>query len=157
MLATAAGVSVRLTLPLPPSPNRWKKHPLAFQRQKDEYREAAWLAAIQQHKPTHEPPPMVLLVATLYLARMMRDDDNLKGSMKFPLDALRRNQTGAMRWRNGLYVEQGYFVDDDPKHLTIVRVEQIKVAKVADERLVLTLEPAPSTAQQNEPSDGEAA
>lgn len=133
---------MRLTLPLPPSPNRLKRNPFALQAQKDEYREACWIAALRQSKPDRDPPTKVALAATFYLARTMRDEDNLRASLKFPLDALRQKQTGAMRWRNGLADKCGYFVDDDPGHLTIALVEQVKVSTVKEERLVLTLESA---------------
>lgn len=124
---------MKLVLPVPPSPNRWKKHPIAQQVQKDRYRGEVWIAALKQAKPTRDPPKDVTVNATLYLCRM-RDEDNAAGSMKWALDALRSEQTGLVRWRRGIADLCGYFVDDDPNSLHL-NVEQVRVRTKAEERL----------------------
>lgn len=131
---------MRLVLPVPPSPNKWKSNPFAQQAQKDEYRELAWVRALKQHRPLRDPPARVRVHATLYLCKL-RDEDNATGSLKWALDALRSEQRGHVRWRQGIADKCGYFVDDDPSRLTLT-VEQVRVKKRADERLELDIEAA---------------
>lgn len=133
---------MRLILPVPLSPNRWARNPWLRQRQKDDYRTSVWSAAIQQQRPTLEPPARVVVAATFYLARHLRDEDNLRGSLKDVLDALKQKQTGKMLWRHGVADLCGYFVDDDPTHMTLAAVDQIKVPTVREVKLVVTLEAA---------------
>lgn len=131
---------MNFVLPLPISPNRREKHPIKQQVQKDEYRKAAWEAALRQHKPSRDPPAKVVVKATLYLAKLLRDDDNANGSVKWVLDALRQKQQGAMRWRQGIADLCGYFIDDDPSHLTLAgKVQQVKVAHRKEERCELEI------------------
>jgi len=127
---------MKLVLPIPPSPNGWKRtHPVALQVQKDEYREAAWVRAISQVKPTRDPPELVTIRATFYTARCTRDEDNLTASMKWVIDALKQRQTGHVRWRQGIADLCGYLVDDDPAHLTLDKPVQVRVKTKREERL----------------------
>lgn len=115
--------SVRLVLPLPDSVNAWPKHPMAEHRAKRKYQREAWVKACAQAKPTHEPPARVVVRSWFFL-RNKRDEDNLKGSLKWVLDALKREQKGDLRWRDGIADEKGYFVDDDPGRATIAEPAQ---------------------------------
>lgn len=112
-----------LTLPLPPSPNQWPSHPMEKSRQKNDYRKRAWVAAIQQHPPVIHPPERVVATA-LCRVHNLRDEDNLAGALKWTWDALKQEQNGAMRWRQGVADRKGYLVDDDPAHLHVASVEQ---------------------------------
>jgi len=123
-------------LPVPLSPNRWKSNPFALGRQKDEYRKRAWTAALAQERPTRDPPARVHITVTFYLCKL-RDEDNL--SVKWVLDTLRAKQTGAMRWRQGIADKCAYFVDDSPKHMTMSKPVQVKVATRKEERLEITI------------------
>ncbi|NIR76743.1 MAG: hypothetical protein GWO12_16830 [Gemmatimonadetes bacterium] len=134
-----ARVSIRqidLTLPVPPSPNEWPKHPMQLARKKNHYRRQVWIEAIQQHKPWMEPPHKVVASATFYVWNK-RDEDNLTASLKWTLDALKRDQTGKMHWREGVADMKGYIIDDDPEHLTVVKPSQ-EIDR-EDPRLVLIL------------------
>lgn len=128
-----------LTLPLPPSPNRWPSHPIVLQREKDRYRAEAWVAAYRQRMPPLDPPRRVRIRARFYVPRHQRDPDNLTASLKWVFDALRQKQQGGCRWRNGIGELRGYFVDDDPAHLELEGVDQYTDRRAP--RLVLTIEP----------------
>jgi hypothetical protein len=106
---------------------------------KDEYRSRAWVQAIQQHRPLRDPPEHVTLHAMFLMCRKMRDEDNLKGSLKFTLDALRQKQTGKMRWRHGLFPSFGYLIDDDPAHMTLGDVWQERCASRDWEELIIEI------------------
>jgi hypothetical protein len=118
---------VRLVLPLPDSVNAWPRSKMALHHVKMRYQLEAWVAACSQCRPTHEPPSFVAMNATFYI-RNKRDEDNLKGSLKWVCDALKqaqvRDEYGRVKWRAGVADEKGYFVDDDPKHLTIAEPAQ---------------------------------
>lgn len=135
---------MNLVLPIPPSPNTWPSHSIARQVKKDIHRREVWMAAIAQHRPTMDPPVRVVVHATFHLARTLRDEDNLRASLKWTLDALRQVQQGDVRWRwwhgAGVYHECGYFLDDDPAHMTLGRVEQVRVRTKKEERLLLRIE-----------------
>lgn len=113
----------RLVLPLPPSPNDWATHPMEQARQKNAYRRKVWIAALKQQRPMMHPPSMVVIAATFYLVNL-RDEDNLTGSLKWLIDSLKQEQTGKVRWRQGVADRKGYFIDDDPEHLHISTVSQ---------------------------------
>lgn len=86
-------------------------------------------------------------IDALFWMRQRRDEDNLNASLKFVLDALRQKQQGAMRWREGLWLPCGYFVDDDPEHMKLGDVWQ-EVCSKDLECVVLEitdLAPAPTT------------
>ncbi len=128
-----------LRLPIPPSPNRLPSNGFALQRVKDRYRGSAWVAACQQTRPTLDPPEHVTLHAMFLFCRKPRDEDNLKASLKFVLDALRQKQQGAMRWRHGLYDKCGFFVDDDPIHFTLGEVWQNRCSSRKAEELIVEI------------------
>lgn len=109
---------IRLDLPLPMSVNRWPSHALELHRAATEYKRRCWLAAIAQARPLADPPARVVLLVEVS-GRKLRDDDNAAGSLKWLIDALKQRQTGAVRWRRGLYAKRGFFVDDDPEHLEL--------------------------------------
>lgn len=114
---------LHLTLPLPMSVNNWPRHPMQQHVAKNRYRKKAWAAALSQAKPVHDPPEHAVLSAHFRL-RNLRDEDNLKGSLKWVCDTLKQKQTGAMRWRQGIADQKGFFVDDNPAHLHILEPSQ---------------------------------
>jgi hypothetical protein len=130
---------MRLVLPLPDSLNRWPKSAMAEHAAKRRYQREVWVKACAQHKPTHEPPAHVVIRASFYL-RNKRDEDNLKGSLKWVLDALKQRQTGKLDWRMGIADEKGFFIDDDPARLTVAEPEQVIDRK--EPRLILEIEEA---------------
>ena len=80
---------------------------------------ATWAAAVTQVKPNRTPPHQVRVRAHFRL-HQARDEDNLKASLKYVLDALRLpSPRDKLRWRQGLYLEHGYLVDDSPVHCRI--------------------------------------
>lgn len=126
--------TVRLLLPVPPSPNARPRHPQASHRAKNQYRRTCWMEAIQQHRPDRQPPPLVVVFATYYTIQRW-DADNLVGGLKWVLDGLKQKQHGDIAWRQGVADLCGYFVDDDPGHLRLGRVGQERVEHRTDERL----------------------
>lgn len=134
---------VRLTLPLPPSPNAWARHPMVLHREKKAYQREAWAAAVQQALPkvAEELPARSEVFATLRLTHL-RDEDNASASVKWALDALRQHQTGDLDWRGGIAWNKGYFIDDDPARLSVAKPVQERVRKKADVALVLEIRPA---------------
>ena len=115
--------ALTLELPVPPSPNtvNTRSH-MARHRSKRKYQKAAWIAAIKQSEPFTDPPTHVVMHAHFRLHNL-RDDDNLQASLKWLVDALRQAQTGK-DWRAGVYSRRGYFVDDNPAHMTLGTVTQ---------------------------------
>ncbi|MFW6198809.1 MAG: hypothetical protein ACOC5E_03195 [Acidobacteriota bacterium] len=110
---------IALELPLPPAVNARSSYNAGRRhQQKNAYRRSCWMAAIEQAKPVHEPPARVRIEARFYL-RNLRDPDKLKGSLDWVLDALKREQSGRLHWRQGVYLRCGFFVDDDPRHVEI--------------------------------------
>lgn len=111
---------IRLTLPLPPNPNDWGSvNKMAEAKKKNDYRKKAWIAAVSQAKPPRRPPSKARLVATVYTPESW-DPDNRNASLKWVLDTLKQVQRGKMYWRNGLYDQCGYFVDDDDDHIKLL-------------------------------------
>lgn len=112
-----------LLLPLPPSRNvvEGLRHPLHAHTAKRRYQKKCWAAAVSQQKPDRDPPEHVTIRAH-FRVHNLRDDDGL--DLKWVLDTLRQAQTGNLRWRKGLYDECGYFIDDDPAHLTLLKSTQ---------------------------------
>lgn len=129
---------MKLVLPLPPSPNRSRGR-WALYRAKRAYQRECWLAACGQELPPHTPPAHVRVKAARYYAKHPQDDDNAVASLKWPLDALKQLQRGKLDWRQGVCPTRGFFVDDDPGHLTLLGVEQVKVNRIVDERLELII------------------
>lgn len=112
-----------LTLPVPPSPNRVNtRNHMARHRSKRKYQKRAWSVAINQAKPWRDPPAHVTVHAH-FRVHNLRDHDNLKGSLKWTLDALRQKQSGK-DWRNNVYSLCGFLVDDNPEHMTLGEVTQ---------------------------------
>lgn len=138
-----------LQLPLPMSPNRWPKtSPHRLQVVKDEYRLACWAAAVTQHKPHRDPPPLVTVHAMFLhrVTRGFRDETNMRAAMKWVEDALQQEQLGAMRWRQGLYTLCGYFINDSPDHYRLGDIWQQRCAGKKEECLVLEIVPGESPA-----------
>jgi len=102
----------------PPSPNRWPSSPMAIHHAKAKYRAHVWMSAIEQLRPMLDPPQLVKVTITMTL-RLLRDEDNLKASVKWLLDALHARQQGKVKWKKGLYTNKAYFVDDSPKHMQL--------------------------------------
>lgn len=113
---------VVLALPEPSSPNRAPSHAMVRHRGKRGYQRLAWGMACAQCVPPAEPPARVRIDAHFRL-HLLRDDDNLRASLKYVLDALRQRQANP-RWRRGIYEDRGYFIDDDPAHLALGDVTQ---------------------------------
>lgn len=135
-----------LVLPLPPSPNDLPAHPMAKHRAKRRYQKRAWFEALKQEKPPRDPPPHVIVDAHFFVWGE-RDEDNLTSSLKFVWDALRQKQQirgpNTLAWRQGLAPACGFFIDDNPRHLTLGEVTQ--TVDRNEQRLVLTLSvPDPS-------------
>lgn len=112
-----------LELPLPPSPNTVNsRNPLVRHAAKRKYQRKAWREAIMQVYPMLDPPQRVT-VSAAFRVWALRDEDNLAASLKWVLDALRQRQTGK-DWRDGVYSQCGYIVDDSPEHMTLGAVTQ---------------------------------
>ena len=92
-----------------------------------------------------DPPSCVRVQATLYLCKL-RDEDNATGSLKWTLDALRSEQRGHIRWRQGVADKCGYLYDDDLSHMRLT-VTQVRVKTRKEERLELEIEPCPTDTQ----------
>jgi hypothetical protein len=131
---------VLLFLPVPPSPNtRPKSHWGPIHRWVKKAKQEAWFAAVQQHAPTKTPPEKVVIHA-IFALQNRRDHDNLVASLKPVLDALKLPGRSPANWRLGCADEKGYFVDDDPAHMTL-EVQQIQVD--GEPSLSLAIRPAP--------------
>lgn len=70
---------LELVLPLPPSINTRRAHPMAEYRAKNEYRGAAWLRACEQAMPSAEAdlPPCVVVHAAFFVRNRCDRVDNL--------------------------------------------------------------------------------
>jgi hypothetical protein len=101
-------------LPLPPRRNELEAmHPIHKGKRKNAYRARVWVAAIQQHKPSLEPPEHVHL-KTMFHVKRAGDEDGY--DLKWLLDTFGQKQkTG---WRQGIADLKGFYIDDDPAHLT---------------------------------------
>lgn len=112
---------INLTLPLPPDPWAIPPHPMERAKVKNRYRREAWAAVIQQEKPWIAPPAFVEVTAVFFTQNPW-DEDNRTAGLKFILDALKQEQTGNMRWRQGISDRCGYFIDDDPGHMRLTGI-----------------------------------
>lgn len=106
---------VTLDLPEPPSRNKierlnWRAKRGTIRR----YKADVWAAACEQVRPSPEPPAAAVIDAHLRLWNP-RDPTNLEGDMKYVLDALKQRPAtnDNLRWRDGIYIMRGYFIDDD--------------------------------------------
>ena len=92
-------------------------------RWKNGTKRRTWNAAIAQASPVKFPATNVVISAHFRLYNL-RDEDNLKASLKYVLDALRlpsaleveKEQLG---WKSGLFITRGFFKDDNPRDCRI--------------------------------------
>jgi hypothetical protein len=116
---------IRFELPVPPSRNVTDgTHHMKYHREKRAYQREVWLAAIDQHPPSLEPPEYVTM-SVVFMLKRLRDRDNLDA--KWACDALKQRQISA-KWKGGIADKKGYFIDDDPTHLDLQLVAQTQVA-----------------------------
>ena len=116
--------SVVLELPEPPVLSNARGHWYVRARRIREYKAQAWFAAIQQVRPAPDPPRRVRVDAHFRLWNL-RDVDNLVGSAKYVLDALKQNiRMQHLGFRDGILDQRGFFWDDDPAHLELGTVTQ---------------------------------
>lgn len=121
---------VVLALPVPPSPNDEPYRPGQATAWRTEIKRDAFAAAVDQVSPIANPPSPVE-VRALYRVpdrNHFRDEDNLVGGLKYVLDALKLPDTEGddpLTYRDGLYLEKGWIVDDAPPHCTIGFVDQM--------------------------------
>jgi len=78
------------------------------------YKIDAWAAAVQQVKPSPDPPARVR-VSLAYRFHSRRDPPNLYVDAKVVLDTLKQVHPtrDKLRWKSGMFLMRGYFVDDD--------------------------------------------
>jgi hypothetical protein len=132
---------MKLVLPLPPSVNQRRPHPMAEYRAKNEYRKQAWARACQQAMPRAEQdlPRLVRVHATFFVRNRRDRVDNLPGSLKWALDTLKARQTGDVAWRQGMYDQKGYLIDDSEAYCAPGVLEQHVERR--NPRLELVIEP----------------
>lgn len=111
-------------LPLPPSPDRAPRDPIARTAWKNRTKRRTWFHACEQAAPTGDPPPVVRLVAHFRVVNL-RDDDNLMASLKYVIDSLRlARPTENERFKAGLHLGKAYFAGDEPLRCFVERPEQ---------------------------------
>lgn len=78
------------------------------------YKADAWAAAVQQVRPSPDPPRRVR-VHLHYRLWNLREQPNLYVDAKPVLDALKQTPSSRdkLAWKNGMFLMRGYFVDDD--------------------------------------------
>lgn len=115
-----------LSLPLPPIvANNRRAHYMAEHKEKNKYRAECWAAAVLQRIPTASPPDHVTAFPLFRVWNKM-DDDNASSALKYVLDTFSLKQKGRLHWRGmGWSAPCGYWVDDDPKHLTVEKPVQV--------------------------------
>lgn len=114
---------ITLELPEPPSPNDAPRHPMARTRWKNKTKARTWEAAIAQASPVKFPARNVVISSHFRLYNL-RDEDNLKASLKYVLDALRlpsnrEIEKGQLGFKGGLFLSRGFFLDDNPRECRI--------------------------------------
>lgn len=116
-----------------------------YVRVKNKAKREAWQSAIGQAEPPVHPPQRVTIHAH-FLVKRRRDEDKLPASLEWILDALKQKQqvqaiskTRFTREGVPLYLERGYFVDDDPKHLSLICTQD--TAKGREPGLTLRITP----------------
>lgn len=129
-------MTITLTLPVPKTENARPTHKFDRHRRKMEFQRATWLKAASQALPLEAPPERVRISAHFVMWNR-RDEDNLTGSLKWVLDALKQRQPSE-KWRRGVFLGRGYFVDDDPAHLELDKPTQ-EMKRREPARLVLTI------------------
>jgi hypothetical protein len=106
---------ITLDLPEPPRQGGGRSRHWRGQWAKiNAYKRSVWLAAIQQQTPSRKPPEKAR-VALQYRLWARRDPSNLYADAKPLLDALKQRPASRdkLRWKAGVYLDRGYFVDDD--------------------------------------------
>jgi hypothetical protein len=98
---------------------------MQLHRRKRKYQTTCWAAAISQSRPSRDPAGLVKVDAHFRLHNLRDETDNLPASLKWTLDALRQAQQGSVGWRQGVYDKCGYFLDDDPRHLSTGAITQV--------------------------------
>lgn len=147
MTRTDAG-KVVLAVPIPPSPNEAPppQHGGARTAWKNQIREDTFRSALEQCRPLAEPPQRVEVHSLFRFPdrRYFRDEDNLKSSLKYVLDALKRPEPGGndpLTYRFGVATEKGWIEDDAPPECRI-REPQQRVAEPGEPTdLVLNIVP----------------
>lgn len=154
-------MQVVLKLPLPPSKNRQPKHPMARHKWVSDTKKATWLAAAAgpeniNHRPTSTPPHHQLVTAHFEIPYNLRDHGGLQESLKPVMDALKIKHHGGiskksgkpygdqLKWRNGILVEFGYFIDDGPEYLAYGAHTQ-STCSLGDQCLILRLTEIPES------------
>lgn len=127
---TPTTTTVTLELPEPRNRSNERVHWAKRQRLDRRYKREVWEAAIQQAMPLADPPEKVRATAHVRVYNL-RDEDNLRASLKPVWDALKQRQpvSDSLAWRyvDGMrasWIARGFFVDDDPEHLEIGKVTQ---------------------------------
>ena len=113
-----------LDLPEPPRQGGGRsKHWRGQWAKINKYKRDVWLAAIQQSDPLLTPPKAVR-VALHYRLWARRDPSNLYADAKPLLDALKQRPAtrDKLTWKMCVWLDRGYFVDDD--HLVFGDVTQ---------------------------------
>jgi len=120
---------MKLLLPEPPSKNKLRSAAYSggegyARHLRHTYKRAVWAEALGQKLPTTDPPSPVLVSAHFRL-HGLRDEDNLYASLDLICDALRCPREGeTMDWRQGIAVRKGFFVDDNPRDMTLGEITQ---------------------------------
>jgi hypothetical protein len=125
-----------LVLPLPPSPNQSSKTWQGSRAKKNSYRMECWASAVDQCKPRRWPVEFVE-VRSAFFVRNLRDEDNLKASLKFVLDTLKQVQRGNTKWKGN--DARGFIVDDNALRCRVLEPTQRIDRKRP--RLELTISP----------------
>lgn len=78
------------------------------------YKADVWAAAIQQVKPMKDPP-RIAIIHLHYRLWSRREPVNLYVDCKSLIDALKQRHPPRDRltWKQGLFLDLGYYVDDD--------------------------------------------
>lgn len=103
-------------LPEPPAQtgSRSSRNWRAKWRRKRDAKRKTWAAAITQLRPFRTPPERVRIHAHFRLYAR-RDPTNLYRDLKPVIDALKAEPapSDTLAWKQGLFLDRGYFVDDD--------------------------------------------
>ena len=106
---------VILDLPEPPRQGGGRsKHWRGQWAKINNYKRDVWLAAIRQHEPEIDPPEAVR-VGLHYRLWARRDPSNLYADAKPLIDALKQRPAtrDKLTWKMCIWLDRGYFVDDD--------------------------------------------
>ena len=118
--------TITLTLPLPPAKNQIPNTVYGRHKAATAYKRKAWSAALGQHLPKHPLDlPEKVGVHLTFVSRGATDED-AHVDAKWVLDALKAKQSGKVAWRGGVAREKGYFIDDSPKHMSLVGIRPVR-------------------------------